>query len=54
MIDIEADIFDYVYPIVAPLVPEGCFKSVYVPAPPALPLPPRTVKGAAPRTVTLA
>lgn len=37
MIDIEADIFDYVYPSVAPLVPEGCFKSVYVPAPPALP-----------------
>lgn len=37
MIDVEADVFDYVYPSVAPLVPAGCFKSVYVPNPPKFP-----------------
>lgn len=37
MIDIEADVFDRVYKSVAPLVPKGCFKSVYVPNPPKFP-----------------
>lgn len=37
MIDIEADVFDRVYESVAPLVPKGCFKSVYVPNPPKFP-----------------
>lgn len=37
MIDVEADVFNYVYPDVAPLVPEGCFKSVFVPSPPKFP-----------------
>lgn len=37
MIDIEADVFDRVYESVAPLVPQGCFKSVYVPNPPKFP-----------------
>ena len=37
MIDIEADVFDRIYESVAPLVPEGCFKSVYVPNPPKFP-----------------
>lgn len=32
MIDVETDVFDYVYPFVAPLVPDGCFRSVYVPS----------------------
>ena len=31
MINAEADVFDYVYPSVADLVPEGCFKNEYVP-----------------------
>ncbi len=37
MIDIEADVFDRVYESVAPLVPKGCFKSVYVPNPSKFP-----------------
>lgn len=37
MIDVEADVFNYVYPHVEPLVPYGCFKSMYVPTPPAFP-----------------
>ena len=37
MIDVEADVFDYVYPAVLPLVPNGCFKSVYVPNPSKFP-----------------
>lgn len=37
MIDVEVDVFDYVYPSVAPLVPEGCFQSVYTPSPSAFP-----------------
>lgn len=37
MIDVETDVFDYVYPSVEPLVPQGCFKSVYVPNPPKFP-----------------
>ena len=37
MIDIEADVFNRVYESVAPLVPQGCFKSVYVPKPPKFP-----------------
>ena len=37
MIDVESAVFDYVYPSVAPLVPEGCFRSVYVPSPPKFP-----------------
>jgi len=37
MIDVETDVFDYVYPSVAPLVPEGCFSGVYVSHPPAFP-----------------
>jgi hypothetical protein len=31
MINAEADVFDYVYPSVVALVPEGCFKNEYVP-----------------------
>lgn len=30
MIDIENDVFDFVYPYVSPVVPEGGFKSEYV------------------------
>lgn len=37
MIDVEADVFDYVYEAVSPLVPAGCFKSVYVPNPSKFP-----------------
>ena len=37
MIDIEADVFNRAYESVAPLVPQGCFKSVYVPNPPKFP-----------------
>ena len=37
MIDVEADVFDYVYKSVSPLVPAGCFKSVYVPNPSKFP-----------------
>lgn len=37
MIDVETDVFDFVYPYVAPLVPADCFRSVYVPEAPALP-----------------
>lgn len=37
MIDVEIGVFDYVYPNVAPLVPDGCFKSMYVPNPSTLP-----------------
>lgn len=37
MIDVEADVFDYVYPFVAQLVPQGCFKSVYIPNPSKFP-----------------
>lgn len=37
MIDVEADVFNAVYPAVEPLVPAGCFRSVYVPNPPAFP-----------------
>ena len=37
MIDIETDVFDRIYSSVAPLVPEGCFKNMAVPRPPAFP-----------------
>ena len=37
MIDVESDVFDYVYPFVESLVPQGCFQSVYVPNPPKFP-----------------
>lgn len=37
MIDVEADVFDYVWTFVAPRVPQGCFKSVYVPNPSKFP-----------------
>ena len=37
MIDAEADVFDYVYPSVAEVVPEGCFKNEYDPVPANLP-----------------
>ena len=37
MIDVEAAVFDYVYPHISPLVPEGCFRSMYVPNPPKFP-----------------
>ena len=37
MIDVENAVFDYCYPSVAPLVPDGCFRSVYVPSPPKFP-----------------
>lgn len=37
MIDVEIDVFNYVYPYVSSLVPAGCFKSMYVPAPPKFP-----------------
>ena len=37
MIDVESDVFDYVYPFVAQLVPQGCFKSVYIPNPSKFP-----------------
>lgn len=37
MIDVEAHVFDYVWSTVSPLVPQGCFKSVYVPNPPKFP-----------------
>lgn len=37
MIDVETDVFNYVYPYVSSLVPTGCFKSVYVPEPAKFP-----------------
>lgn len=37
MIDVEADVFNRVYESVAPLVPAGCFKSVFVPNPAKFP-----------------
>ena len=37
MIDVESAVFDYVYPHISPLVPEGCFRSMYVPNPPKFP-----------------
>lgn len=37
MIDVENDVFDRVYASVSSLVPEGCFKSVYVPNPSKFP-----------------
>lgn len=37
MVDIEADVFNRVYESVAPLVPNGCFKSMFVPNPPKFP-----------------
>lgn len=37
MINIETDVFDAVYKAVYLLIPEGCFTSDYVAAPPALP-----------------
>lgn len=37
MIDIEADVFNRVYESVSPLVPDGCFKSVFVPNPSKFP-----------------
>ena len=37
MIDVEVDVFDYVYQFVAEAVPEGCFRSQYTPSPPKFP-----------------
>ena len=37
MIDLEAHVFDRIFSDVAPLVPEGCFKSMAVPRSPAFP-----------------
>ena len=37
MIWFEAQVFDYVYDKVKDLVPAGCFKNVYNPAPPKFP-----------------
>ena len=37
MIDVENDVFNAVYPFVAPLVPEGGFVSEFVPEPASLP-----------------
>ena len=37
MIDVEEDVFNYVYPYVAPLCAEGCFNSEFVPSPVGLP-----------------
>ena len=37
MIDVEISVFDYVYDAVSSLVPDNCFKSMYVPNPPAFP-----------------
>lgn len=37
MIDVEPFIFDHVYQTVAPLLPEGGFRSVYVPSAPVFP-----------------
>ena len=37
MIDLEAHVFDRIFSDVAPLVPEGCFKSMAEPKPPAFP-----------------
>ena len=37
MIDVETDVFDFVYQAVHDLFPEGCFTSEYTPSPPALP-----------------
>lgn len=37
MIDVEADVFNYVYPAVSALVPTGCFTSMYVPNPSKFP-----------------
>lgn len=37
MIDVENDVFDYVYTALDGLIPEGNFSSEYVPAPTSLP-----------------
>lgn len=37
MIDLETHVFDRIFSDVAPLVPEGCFKSMAIPRPPAFP-----------------
>ena len=37
MIDVEIDVFNFVYPYVSSLVPTGCFKSMYVPEPSKFP-----------------
>ena len=37
MIDIETEVFNIVYPYIAPLVPEGGFVSEFVPEPASLP-----------------
>lgn len=37
MIDVENDVFDYVYRALEGIVPEGCISAEYDPAPPALP-----------------
>ena len=37
MIDVEKDVFDHVYQSVVHLLPDGCFKSVYVPRPSKFP-----------------
>lgn len=37
MIDVEIDVFDRIYPSVAPLVAPGGFRSIYVPNPSAFP-----------------
>lgn len=37
MIDVEAHVFDYVYQAVSQVVPEGCFRSVFVPSPSRFP-----------------
>lgn len=37
MIDVENAVFDYVYTSVSQFVPEGCFRSTYVPSPTKFP-----------------
>ena len=37
MIDVENDVFDYVYSSVSSLVPAGCFKSMYMQSPTKFP-----------------
>lgn len=37
MIDVEADVFDYVYPFVTAVVPKKNFKSMFVPNPSSFP-----------------
>ena len=37
MIDVETDVFNYVYSSVSAVVPTGCFKSEYVPNPAKFP-----------------